>query len=96
MFQIGSSTSQLSATVQDLGIHLDAELSMKQHLNKTTAVCYYRLHRLRQIRRRAGSEVTIRLVQVFITSRLDYCNSVLAGLPESTIRPLQHVQNAAA
>jgi len=69
---------------------------MKQHINKTTAVCYYHLRRLRQICRCAGSEVTVRLVQAFIISRLDYCNSVLAALPQSTIQPLQHAQNAAA
>jgi len=95
-FQIGSSTIQSSAAVRDLGVYLDAELSIKQHINKTTAVCYYHLRRLRQIRRRAGSEVTVRLVQASIISRLDYCNSVLAALPESTIQPLEHVQNAAA
>ena len=27
---------------------------------------------------------------------LDYCNSVLAALPQSTTEPLQRVQNAAA
>ena len=29
-------------------------------------------------------------------SRLDYCNAVLAGVPQSTLEPLQRVQNAAA
>ena len=36
------------------------------------------------------------LVSAFILNRLDYCNTVLANLPLSTIAPLQRVQNAAA
>ena len=36
------------------------------------------------------------LVSAFIFSRLDYCNAVLYGLPQSIIGPLQRVQNAAA
>jgi len=36
------------------------------------------------------------LASAFILSRLDYCNSILAGLSKSTIATLQRVQNAAA
>jgi hypothetical protein len=45
--------------------------------------------------RSVGEEVTERLVTALVLIRLDYCNAALAGLPESTIRPLQRVQNAA-
>jgi hypothetical protein len=94
--QIGSDTTVPATVVRVLGVQLDAELSMKAYITKTTASCLYHLRRLRQIRRRAGEDVTARLVQAFITSRLDYCNSLLAGLPRSSLDPLQRVQNAAA
>ena len=54
------------------------------------------LRRLRQLRYLLGQEVTAQLVSAFIMSRVDYCNSVLAGLPHTTLEPLQRVQNAAA
>ena len=40
--------------------------------------------------------VMLQLLMSLVISRLDYCNAVLAGLPASTVVPLQHVQNAAA
>ena len=38
----------------------------------------------------------MQLTSAFMLSRLDYCNSILAGLQKSSIATLQRVQNAAA
>ena len=54
------------------------------------------LRRLKSIRRILGTDVTSGLVSAFVTTRMDYCNSILAALPQSSIDPLQRVQNAAA
>ena len=35
-------------------------------------------------------------IHAFISSRLDYCNSLLSGIDQSSLRRLQLVQNAAA
>jgi len=38
----------------------------------------------------------LRLVCAFILTRIDYCNGVLANLPDSALAPLQRVLHAAA
>jgi len=70
--------------------------AMKQHINAITSSCFFQLHRLKQVRRILGPEITASLVSAFIKSRLDYCNALLAGLPKSTIAPLHRVENATA
>ena len=45
--RVGSFTIQSSTVVRDLGLHLDNELSMKQHATKVAATCYYHLRHLR-------------------------------------------------
>jgi len=54
------------------------------------------LYNLRHIRKYLDQKNTETLVHAFITSRLDYCNGSLVGLPESQIMKLQRIQNACA
>ena len=68
---------------------------MRQHVGKVSSLCYYHLRRLKKVRRILGPTNTSRLVSAFVMSRLDYCNALLAGLPQSAIAQLQRVQNAA-
>ena len=69
---------------------------MDQHVKTVVRSCFFHLRRLKSVLRILGREVTLGLVSAFVTTRLDYCNSVLAGLPQASIDPLQRVQNAAA
>ena len=69
---------------------------MLSHINKTCSSASYYLYNMRRIRKYLSHSVTESLVHGFITSRIDYCNSVLYGLPNSHIMKLQRIQNAAA
>ncbi|KAI4879835.1 hypothetical protein NFI96_016477, partial [Prochilodus magdalenae] len=79
-----------------LGVILDGQLSFSAHIANLTRSCRFLLYNIRRIRPFLYQEAAQLLVQSLVISRLDYCNSLLAGLPLRAIRPLQLVQNAAA
>ena len=54
------------------------------------------LYKISRIRRYLSEDVTKTLVNSLVTSRLDYCNSLLYGLPNILLNELQKVQNTAA
>jgi len=82
--------------VRLLGVQLDSELSMTTHVSRTVSSCFYQLRRLKSARRSLPLASAKTLVSSFVTSRLDYCNGVLAGITLRQIDRLQSVLNAAA
>ncbi|KAJ8260635.1 hypothetical protein COCON_G00163580 [Conger conger] len=75
---------------------MDNRLSFSKNIATVTRACRFCLYNIRRIRPFLTTYSTQLLVQAMVLSRLDYCNSLLAGLPASAIRPLQLIQNAAA
>ena len=54
------------------------------------------LYNLRRIKKFLSLDCPHILVNAFVTSRLNYCHSLLYGLPHNLLCKLQRVQNAAA
>ncbi len=94
-FQLGSSTITHSKTARNLGVVIDDQLNFSDHITKTARSCIFALYNIKKIRHFLSEHAT-QLVQALVLSRLDYCNALLAGLPASSIKPLQLIQNAAA
>ncbi len=89
------SRGQITKTqVKNLGVILETDLSFSSHVKAVTKSAYYHLKNIAIIRCFVSSQE--KHVHAFITSRVDYCNGLLTGLPKKTIRQLQLIQNAAA
>ena len=83
-------------SARNTGTCFDTHLDMRTHITKTCSSAFYYLYNIRHIRKHLSRESTEKLVHAFISSRLDYCNSLLYGIPEYQTRKLQRVMNASA
>uniref|UniRef100_A0A673ZSF1 Reverse transcriptase domain-containing protein n=1 Tax=Salmo trutta TaxID=8032 RepID=A0A673ZSF1_SALTR len=82
-------------SAKNLGVILDNTLSFSTNIKAVTRSCRFMLYNIRRVRPCLTQEATQVLIQALVISRLDYCNSLLAGLPACAIKPLQLIQNAA-
>ena len=87
---------EVSHNVKNLGIVVDTNLTMEKHISHIRKVCYFELRKIAKIRPFFTVEATNKLICAFVLSRLDYCNSLMVGLPDNKIYKLQQVQNNAA
>src|SRR6218665_2035487 len=85
-----------STCVRDLGAMLDSELTFSHHTNLIAHKCYYQLRQLQVVSRSLSHQSRLTLVHAFVTSRIDCCCSLLAGLPLGTLARLDRVLRSAA
>ena len=82
--------------VRNLGVLMDHHMSMDKQVTAICKACNFHLYRLSSIRRYLTTDATKSAVQALITSRLDYCNSLLANIPDKQIRRLKSIQHKSA
>ena len=73
----------------------DPDLSFESHL-KLISRTFFHLRNISKIRNVLTQKDAEKLVHAFVSSRLDYCNSLLSGSSSKSLRTLQLVQNATA
>ena len=95
-FQLLSANILFSTTVSNLGVHIDSQLTMQDHVAAMCRSCFSELRQLRTIRGSLTKDAAQTLAQVFVGGRLDYCNSLLYDVSGKLLQRLQSVQNAAA
>jgi hypothetical protein len=93
---LGNCVIPVSDEARSLGVILDSDLAMKRHVQTVSRGSFFQLRQLRNIRHSVDPSTAATLVHAFVTSRLDYCNSLLAGAHRVVTDVLQNVQNAAA
>ena len=69
---------------------------MSSHINNICRSGSLALRNIGIVRKYLDQTNTERPVHAFITSRLDYCNSLLYGVPEKDLNKLQRLQDSAA
>ena len=69
---------------------------MEDHVNHVCKTSYLYIRLLGKLRKFLVRDTAAMITHAFVTSRLDYCNSLLYGISNSLTTKLQHVLNAAA
>ena len=87
---------ELADKIKYLGVILHQNLGLKKHVTSKCKTAMLNIQCIKNIRHLLTQEATEILVLGTVISHLDYCNSILVGLPEVDITKMQHIQDIAA
>ena len=94
--QVGNSRITSTTCVRYLGVIFDSTMTTAQRVASICISGYAQVRSIGHIRRYLSNDATKSLVHGLVMSRLDDCNALLRGLPDTTMNKLRRVQNMAA
>jgi len=96
LVRIGNTNVLPVRSVGDLGVYIDADVTMRVHVTTLFKSCFAALRRIRSVQHVLPRHALLTLVRALIVRKVDYCNSLFAGMSEQLHDRLQSVLNAAA
>ena len=85
-----------SSTVSNLGVVIDQQMNMDQHITKLCQTINWQICNLYRIRRYIDQETYANIVRVMLLSHLDYCNVLFNNIAHRDLDRLQRLQNKCA
>jgi len=82
---VDSSTVTPTANAKLLGVLMTPGLSFAKHVSAVSASRFYQLRQLRCVTRSFDQDAVNTLVHAFVTTRVDYCCSLLTGWPKLSL-----------
>jgi len=93
---VAGSNITFSVQLKSLGVTLDQSLSFDQHVGNIVKASNFNICALRHIRPMLDRSIANTIACSIVSTRLDYCNSLLYGTSVKNITRLQRVQNTLA
>ena len=93
---VAGTTVPTSDSITTLGVQLDNRLSLNQHVKSLCRSCNFHIRSLRHIRSSLTDDMAKSIATALVSSRIDYCNSLLYGTSGANIDRIQRVQNSLA
>ena len=89
---VNDQNMESSKVINNLGVLLDFDLSMSAQVSQLCKNMPFQLYKISSIRHYLTESAAITLVTTRVLSRLDYCNSLLAGISFEHLSKLQLIQ----
>ena len=93
---VGNTEINPSLSARNLEVIFDSHLNLESHINSVCRSAYFHLRNIRSIRNMLTDNACSQLIHALVTVRIDYCNSLLYGLPDCSLSRLQRILNTAA
>ena len=83
-------------SVRNLGVWFNSDFSFSKHVQNVCKGCFSQLRDVRNIRQFLTQDAAVSVASAFVSSRLDYGNSLFRSLSKVNLHRLQSIQNSAA